>query len=82
MRWIESSATGSCEGCLLDDELNVIPISRAKDIAPTSESFVTSPSPENLKTRGYEEHLDYDIAVAHDLGSEKKEEFSKVVVRT
>ena len=34
-----------------------------------------------MKTRGYEEHMDYDIAVAHDLGSEKKEEFSKAVVR-
>lgn len=54
--------------------------------------FVTSPSPENLKTLfefvfkgldalGYEEHLDYDIAVAHDLGGENKEEFSKTVVR-
>lgn len=54
--------------------------------------FVTSPSPENLKTLfefvfkgldalGYEEHLDYDIAVAHDIGDENKEESSKLVVR-
>ena len=53
--------------------------------------FVTSPSPENLKTLfefvfkgldalGYEEHLDYDIAVAQNLG-ENKEEASKTVVR-
>lgn len=53
--------------------------------------FVTSPSPENLKTLfefvfkgldalGYEEHLDYDIAVSQNLG-ENKEEFSKTVVR-
>ncbi|KAH9479353.1 RNA cytidine acetyltransferase [Psilocybe cubensis] len=53
--------------------------------------FVTSPSPENLKTLfefvfkgldalGYEEHLDYDIAVAQNLG-ENKEESSKSVVR-
>ena len=53
--------------------------------------FVTSPSPENLKTLfefvfkgldalGYEEHLDYDIAVAQGL-SENKEEASKSVVR-
>ena len=172
---------GSCEDCLvLDDELNVLPISRGKDITPvsdpsektkdsnTSESqlrelresladtkpagelvklaktldqaqailtfidavaektlsstvtltaargrgksaalglaisaalvhgyaniFVTSPSPENLKTLfefvfkgldalGYEEHLDYDIAVAHGLDSENKGESSKTVVR-
>ena len=55
--------------------------------------FVTSPSPENLKTLfefvfkgldalGYEEHLDYDIAVAQNLGGgENKEESSKTVVR-
>ncbi|KIM44748.1 hypothetical protein M413DRAFT_442705 [Hebeloma cylindrosporum] len=53
--------------------------------------FVTSPSPENLKTLfefvfkgldalGYEEHLDYDIAVAQGLG-ENKEESGKSVVR-
>ncbi|KAF8906316.1 GNAT acetyltransferase 2-domain-containing protein [Gymnopilus junonius] len=53
--------------------------------------FVTSPSPENLKTLfefvfkgldalGYEEHLDYDIAVAQRLG-ENKEESGKSVVR-
>lgn len=53
--------------------------------------FVTSPSPENLKTLfefvfkgldalGYEEHLDYDIAVAQGLG-ENREESSKSVVR-
>ncbi|KAF8200392.1 GNAT acetyltransferase 2-domain-containing protein [Pholiota molesta] len=53
--------------------------------------FVTSPSPENLKTLfefvfkgldalGYEEHLDYDIAVAQNIG-ENKEESSKSVVR-
>ncbi|KAF8955773.1 DUF699-domain-containing protein [Flammula alnicola] len=53
--------------------------------------FVTSPSPENLKTLfefvfkgldalGYEEHLDYDIAVAQGLG-ENKEESAKSVVR-
>ncbi|KAF9474755.1 DUF699-domain-containing protein [Pholiota conissans] len=53
--------------------------------------FVTSPSPENLKTLfefvfkgldalGYEEHLDYDIAVAQNVG-ENKEESSKSVVR-
>jgi N-acetyltransferase 10 len=173
---------GSCEDCLvLDDELDVLPISRGKDIIPVSESssgkgrenntsesqlcelreslaeikpagelvklaktldqaqailtfidaiaektlsstvtltaargrgksaalglaiaaalvhgyaniFVTSPSPENLKTLfefvfkgldalGYEEHLDYDIAVAHGLDGEHKEESSKTVVR-
>lgn len=173
---------GSCEDCLvLDDELNVLPISRGKDITPVSEPssdktkendtsefqlrelresladtkpagelvklaktldqaqailtfidavaektlsstvtltaargrgksaalglaiaaalahgyaniFVTSPSPENLKTLfefvfkgldvlGYEEHLDYDIAVAHGLDGENKEESSKTVVR-
>lgn len=54
--------------------------------------FVTSPSPENLKTLfefvfkgldalGYEEHLDYDIAAANNLGEENKEESSKTVVR-
>lgn len=53
--------------------------------------FVTSPSPENLKTLfefvfkgldalGYEEHLDYDIAVAQGLG-ENREESGKSVVR-
>ncbi|KJA27939.1 hypothetical protein HYPSUDRAFT_34173 [Hypholoma sublateritium FD-334 SS-4] len=53
--------------------------------------FVTSPSPENLKTLfefvfkgldalGYEEHLDYDIAVAQNVG-ENKEESGKSVVR-
>jgi N-acetyltransferase 10 len=53
--------------------------------------FVTSPSPENLMTLfefvfkgldvlGYEEHLDYDIAVAQGVG-ENKEESSKSVVR-
>ncbi|KAJ3497739.1 hypothetical protein NLJ89_g10307 [Agrocybe chaxingu] len=171
---------GSCPDCLvLDDELNVLPISRGKDITPISDSpgkgkesdlsepqlrelresladvkpagelvklaktldqaqailtfidaiaektlsstvtltaargrgksaalglaiaaalahgyaniFVTSPSPENLKTLfdfifkgldalGYEEHLDYDIAVAQNLG-ENKDEASKSVVR-
>ena len=173
---------GSCSACLvLDDELNVLPISRGKDIAPIDDTpgkgketdssetqlgelreslvdvkpacelvklaktldqaqailtfidaiaektlsstvtltaargrgksaalglaiaaalahgyaniFVTSPSPENLKTLfefvfkgldalGYEEHLDYDIAVAQNLGGgENKEESSKTVVR-
>ncbi|PPQ68401.1 hypothetical protein CVT26_006073 [Gymnopilus dilepis] len=171
---------GSCPDCLvLDDELNVLPISRGKDITPISDTpgkgkevdpsehqlrelresladtkpagdliklaktidqaqailtfidaiaektlsstvtltagrgrgksaalglaiaaalahgyaniFVTSPSPENLKTLfefvfkgldalGYEEHLDYDIAVAQGLG-ENKEESGKSVVR-
>lgn len=53
--------------------------------------FVTSPSPDNLKTLfefvfkgldalGYEEHLDYDIAVAQGLG-ENKEDTTKSVVR-
>ncbi|PPQ91881.1 hypothetical protein CVT25_000756 [Psilocybe cyanescens] len=53
--------------------------------------FVTSPSPENLKTLfefvfkgldalGYEEHLDYDIAIAQNLG-DNKEESTKSVVR-
>jgi N-acetyltransferase 10 len=57
-----------------------------------SNIFVTSPSPENLRTLfefvfkgldalGYEEHLDYDIAVAHNLADENKEESSKTVVR-
>ncbi|KDR80752.1 hypothetical protein GALMADRAFT_222352 [Galerina marginata CBS 339.88] len=171
---------GSCPDCLvLDDELNVLPISRGKDITPISDTpgkgkevdpfehqlrelreslvdikpagdlvklaktidqaqailtfidaiaektlsstvtltaargrgksaalglaiaaalahgyaniFVTSPSPENLKTLfefvfkgldalGYEEHLDYDIAVAQGLG-DNKEESAKSVVR-
>ncbi|KAF4610814.1 hypothetical protein D9613_007060 [Agrocybe pediades] len=171
---------GSCDDCLvLDDELNVLPISRGKDIQPISDApgkgketdpsevqlrelresledtkpagdliklaktidqaqailtfidaiaektlsstvtltagrgrgksaalglsiaaalahgyaniFVTSPSPENLKTLfefvfkgldalGYEEHLDYDIAVAQGLG-ENKENTTKSVVR-
>ncbi|KAF9530396.1 DUF699-domain-containing protein [Crepidotus variabilis] len=170
---------GSCPDCLvLDDELNVLPISKGKDITPISEEpgkgkendpepelkelqeslsdvkpagdlvklaktldqaqailtfieaiaektlsstvtltagrgrgksaalglaiaaalahgyaniFVTSPSPENLKTLfefvfkgldalGYEEHLDYDIAVAQNIG-ENNEESSKAVVR-
>jgi hypothetical protein len=49
--------------------------------------FVTSSSPENLKIlfefvfKWYEEHLDYDIAIAHGLGCENKEESSKTAVQ-
>ncbi|KAJ7511854.1 GNAT acetyltransferase 2-domain-containing protein [Mycena galericulata] len=41
---------GSCEDCLvLDDELNVLPISRGKDIAPLADDSVPKSSPDQAQ---------------------------------
>ena len=41
---------GACEDCLvLDDELNVLPISRGKDISPVSDDELPKPQTKELK---------------------------------
>ncbi|KAJ7726390.1 GNAT acetyltransferase 2-domain-containing protein [Mycena metata] len=49
---------GSCEDCLfLDDELNVLPISRGKDIAPLGEDSAPKTSPEQTQLQDLRESL-------------------------